>query len=196
MKWLVTAFEPFDQASSNSSLIVARELEKINWRAQVYFSQPLPVTFQGAWPALERTLNKHKDIAGVLALGQAESRTKISLERVALNWIDARIPDNDGMSPNGIVQAGPDIYWSGIPWPELERPKNCEVSYSAGTFVCNALMYQLMDWAKRFGKVAGFVHVPLLNSQTDLKFANLPRLEDQEAVQSLSEILKFLLELQ
>src|SRR5277367_138686 len=116
MNWLVTAFEPFAQAKSNSSLIAIQELEKLDWQGRVKFHYPVPVTFKGAWLNVRDAIKQFSDIDGVLVLGQAESRSQISLERVALNWIDAGFADNafDRPAERGI-QSGPEIYWSNIP---------------------------------------------------------------------------------
>lgn len=193
MKWLVTAFEPFAGASSNSSLIVLRELERLDWGGRVKFHAPLPVTFAGAWPAVEPHISP--DIDGVLALGQAEGRTRIGLERVALNFQDARIVDNAGAQPREarVIEGGADMIWCPIPWPSFSLPKNCDLSYSAGTFVCNTLLFQLSQWARSHGKLAGFVHIPLVEEQVG--FEGLPRLTKSEAVDSLQRTLEFLVAL-
>jgi|SRR5665213_3278138 len=189
MNWLVTGFAPFNKGQSNSSQILVRELSRLEWRGQIRFHEPLPVTFAGAWPAVEKVLQSHPEVQGILALGQADGREKISLERVALNWMDARIPDNAGEQPRERkIQAGPDVHWTNIPWQDFKSQNECNLSYSAGTFVCNTLMYQLMDWALTHEKRAGFVHVPLLQSQGG-------PLADQAAIKTLREILEFLVAL-
>ncbi len=97
MKWLVTAFEPFGGATTNSSLIVAEALR--SRFSQVLVHAPLPVGFDSAWGSLKETLVQHPNVEGVLALGEAGGRTRIGLERVALNWNDARIADNNHFVP-------------------------------------------------------------------------------------------------
>lgn len=193
MKWLVSSFEPFERASSNSSAILSGYAARADWQGKVRFTPPLPVTFADAWPALLREIETDPSIGGVLALGQAESRTRISLERVALNRIDARIPDNAGSQPEDVpVLSGPDVYWTNIPWEEFPKSDSIERSFSAGTFVCNALMYALMDWARKHGKLGGFVHIPLLKSQTEPQFSNKPRMDDEAASAAMRNILNFL----
>jgi len=160
-RWLVSAFAPFDGAATNSSWTALESLRQLDWRDQVEFTGPLPVSFADAWPALERKIRP--DFDGVLALGQAEQRTTVTPERIALNWIDARIPDNCGVQPKGqrILASGPEVFWSNIAWDKMQLPENCEMSYSAGVFVCNQLMFQLMNWAKQNSKLGGFIHIPL-----------------------------------
>jgi pyroglutamyl-peptidase len=163
MKWLISAFEPFAGAPTNSSLQVLRELEARNSNPRLIFHSPVPVTFKDAWPNLRAKAEAVTGLAGVLALGQAETRSRICLEYLSLNRIDARIRDNAGELPplGRINSSGPDVLWSNIPWDEFQLTARTERSYSAGTFVCNALMFELMEWAKAHGKHAGFVHVPL-----------------------------------
>lgn len=195
-KWLVTAFEPFGGAQTNSSLIVLNELRKETSQDRIQFFAPVVVEFKRAWPQVEAILRSDPDIVGVLALGQAESRQKISLERVALNWIDARIADNAKELPGqGPVQSGPNMHWSNIPWEDFPLSTHVARSYSAGTYVCNAFMYSSLEWAINQQKKAGFVHLPVLTSQTDPAFAGFPKLDDQTAIQEISRILEYVLSL-
>ena len=190
MKWLVTAFEPFGGASSNSSLIVLRELERLHWNGNVRFFAPVPVTFVDAWPSVRNALTP--DIGGVLALGQAEGRARICFERVALNFQDARIVDNAGAQPREarVSSDAVEMHWSPIPWPRFSLPQNCELSYSAGTFVCNTLMFHILDWARTHGKLGGFVHIPLVTGQGE--FEGQPRMDAIEAVACMKSALQFL----
>ncbi len=193
MKWLVTCFEPFDHAHSNSSEMVWQELKKRDWGGECVFLGPLPVTFGDSWTVLKEFL-KDADVDGVLALGQAESRAKISLECVGLNWIDARIPDNAGVRPTmaAITPAGPAALRSAIPWAELGENEFWQRSYSAGTYVCNFLLFRILEWAEAQGKLGGFVHIPLLQSQTEAQFIGLPRMRDSDAANAVARILDFL----
>ena len=162
MKWLVTAFEPFGGATDNSSLEVCRQLEALDWGGAVEFFSPLPVIYRRAWPVLLEELKKRPQVGGILALGQAASRPRLSLERLALNWIDSAQADNEGVKPGpGPIGNGPETLWSPLPWERLGDDPAWERSYSAGTFVCNALFYELLNWAGAHRKLAGFVHVPV-----------------------------------
>jgi pyroglutamyl-peptidase len=193
MKWLVSCFEPFDSAKTNSSEILWRELHKMPWGGLVRFSGPLPVTFNGAWPALKREIG---DVDGVLALGQAEGRKRMSLECLALNWVDARIPDNSGAQPRlERVGEGPDVLWSQIPWSRLGENELFDRSYSAGAFVCNHIMYNVVKWARDNGKLGGCVHIPVLTSQKDPQFDTRVKMDDADALSGLKSILEFLTEL-
>lgn len=193
-RWLVSAFAPFGGATTNSSLTTLEALRHLDWRDQVEFTPPLPVSFRDAWTTLQRELRN--DFAGVLILGQAERRTTVTPERLALNWIDARIPDNDGAQPTGqrIIASGPEVLWSNIAWDKMPLPEGCELSYSAGVFVCNQLLFQLMDWANRNSKLGGFVHIPLLSSQSDPAFESLPKMADKTAAKIVAKLLMQLVE--
>lgn len=197
MKWLVTAFEPFGQTSSNSSLEVLKSLEKLEWRGQIQFHSPVPVVFSSAWPDVESALqSKLSDVDGVLALGQAGGRSKIGLERLALNWVESNTLDNSGRAPSTgkISQSDGDLLWTNIPWTDFKpsQPQLFETSFSAGVYVCNYLMFHSLKWAKANGKLAGFVHIPHLASRP---VEGQPSLDDTAAIQSIAEALQFLVRL-
>lgn len=192
MKWLVTAFEPFAHAKTNSSLIVAQALQREYLNAPIEFHFPLPVSYKNAWTDLQSKIQNSERYAGILALGQAEKRQKISLERVALNWIDASIPDNDGITiQNRKISTGPTTFWNTLPWDHFTLPTNCERSYSAGTFVCNQLMYKLAEWGERHQIPTGFVHLPLVSGQ-ELDFPKEQLHTLQNVTSTMKDILNFL----
>lgn len=110
----------------------------------------------------------------VVCLGMAQNRRAITPERVAINVMDARIPDNDGTQPadSPVVVDGPVGYWSTLPVAAiaqaiLARGIPAGVSDTAGTFVCNELFYRLMHFHALEGltRPAGFIHVPPLPGQ-------------------------------
>jgi pyroglutamyl-peptidase len=114
------------------------------------------------------------DPAVVIALGQAASRSAVSLERIAINIDDYRLPDNDGVAPVDapIVPGGPPAYWSTLPLRAiLERVRAaaipCGLSNTAGTYLCNHVFYVMMDQLAHEGgrRIGGFVHVPLTHAQ-------------------------------
>lgn len=124
----------------------------------------LPVSFRRApEQLLERMKVERPD--GVICLGLAASRAKISLEKVGLNYAHARIPDNDGVQPRDLLldPAGPAAYFSTLPVLSLAEALNregipAEVSLTAGAYVCNCLLYRLLAVAGTMP--AGFIHVP------------------------------------
>ena len=171
MRILITGFEPFGGQSINPSWEVARALDGLSWpQAQVRAIQ-LPCVFAQAASALTRALDEIRpDI--VLALGQAEGRSDISVERVAINIMDARIADNAGAQPidQPVVTGGPVAYFSTLPIKHLVARMRAagfpaSVSQTAGTFVCNQVFYALQHALAGRGVRSGFVHVPLLPEQ-------------------------------
>lgn len=195
MKWAVSCFEPFGDASTNSSAIVHARLKDRDWAGRVDFLKPLPVSFGHAWLNLERQLRMRPAIGGVLMLGQAAGRRQVDLECLALNRVDTASPDNIGLTPppGPVVPGDPDVRWSSIPWADLAVGASCARSYSAGTFVCNALYYAGLRYAADAGLRAGFVHIPALDSQPE--FADLPRMGEDAATAALARILDLLIDL-
>ena len=168
---LLTGFEPFDGDAVNPSWQIAQALHGQRLHGARVVAEQLPCTFEGAIGALQAALRRHRPRL-VMALGQA-GRSVISLERVAINVIDARIPDNAGVQPiDEPVQAGaPAAHFSSLPIKAMlaalrEAGIPAEVSQTAGTFVCNQVFYGLMQALRRRpGVRGGFVHVPMLPAQ-------------------------------
>ena len=168
---LVTGFEPFDGDPINPSWLVAQALQGRRLQGTRVHAVQLPCRFGEAITCLQAAMRLHQPML-VLALGQA-GREVISLERVAINVDDARIPDNNGAQPidEPVRRGAPAAYFSSLPikamLAALQRAGiPAEVSQTAGTFVCNHVFYGLMHTLRRQpGVRGGFVHVPLLPEQ-------------------------------
>jgi pyroglutamyl-peptidase len=171
MRILVTGFEPFGGQSLNPSWEVARALNGFALEGAQVVSVQLPCVFVQALPALQQALAQHRpDI--VLALGQAEGRCDFSVERVAINVMDARIADNAGAQPIDVpvVAGAPAAYFSTLPIKALVAGLRAggfpaSVSQTAGTFVCNQVFYALQHALAGLGVHSGFMHLPLLPEQ-------------------------------
>ena len=171
---LLTGFDPFGGDAVNPSWLVARALHGQRSAGRTVVAAQLPTVFGAAQEQLQALLALHRP-ALVLCLGQAGGRATLSVERVAINLIDARIPDNQGAQPLDapVAPDGPAAYFASLPVKALRRAVQqaglpCEVSQTAGTFVCNAvfygLMHQLATGAAPLAR-GGFVHVPWLPEQ-------------------------------
>lgn len=169
---LLTGFEPFDGEAVNPSWEVARALhgrQVAGWRL---CAARLPCAFATALPALHAALDRWQP-AAVIALGLAGSRSAVSVERVAVNLVDARIPDNAGAQPVDVpvLAGGAPALFTGLPAKAIVARLQAaglpaELSLSAGSFVCNQVFYGLMAaLAARPGVRGGFIHLPPLPAQ-------------------------------
>lgn len=160
---LVTGFEAFGAREVNSSWEAVRRLPALLDGVTI---ARIPVAFASAGRALLDAVAEH-DPDVVIAVGEAGGRKAVSVERVALNLMDARIPDNEGAQPRdeAIDSSGPLALWTGLPAHACaaairDAGVPSEVSYSAGTYVCNYLFYVLRSEDALAQKVTGFIHVP------------------------------------
>ena len=162
---LLTGFEAFGGDSANPSG-TAVNLVASRWEGpEVLVTAVLPVTFAGAADRLRALIAEHRPDV-VIAAGLAGGRTAIGVERVAVNLIDARIPDNAGDQPvdRPSVPGAAAAHFATLPVKEIAHRIAgagipAEVSYSAGTFVCNHVFFTALE-AAASGIRAGFVHVP------------------------------------
>jgi pyroglutamyl-peptidase len=171
LKILITGFEPFGGETENPSWEAARLLHGMRVGECDLVSVQLPCVFSKSLEALENALKLHQPQM-VIALGQADGRSDVSIERVAINVCDARIPDNEGAQPVdvAVVQGGPAAYFSTLPIKKMVTTLKsngypASVSQTAGTFVCNQVFYGLQHALKDQKVASGFIHVPLLPSQ-------------------------------
>lgn len=173
MKILITGFEPFGGETINPSWEAAAGLPEQIGKALLIKAQ-LPVSFIGAGEKLAALYAAEKPKI-ILCIGQAGGRSAISIERTAINLMDSETPDNTGFCPREqrIVEGGPDGLFAQLPVRALKE-KLCgagipaEVSLSAGTYVCNALMYRMLTLLKE-GEQGGFIHLPFLPEQAAAK---------------------------
>ncbi len=164
---LLTGFAPFDGDDRNPSWEAVRALHGRRVAGHRIVARELPVEFGASLALLRRAIRELRP-ALVLCVGLAAGRDAISLERVAINVDDARIPDNAGRQPidEPILRGGPAAYFSTLPIKAMyaalrEAGIPAEVSQTAGTFVCNHVFFGLMHALRRHRRIrAGFVHVP------------------------------------
>ena len=184
MKILYTGFEPFGGEKTNPSYEALALLPDSILGAQVLHLQ-VPAIFTEGWGAILSAIREQRpDI--VICCGQAGKRCCVTPEYVAINYRHARIPDNAGVQPRDerISPEGPAAYFSLLPVHGIasrcrQEGIPCEVSYTAGTYVCNEVMYRLLQAIeKEFPSLmGGFIHVPFSTDQMaaqDSPFPSLP----------------------
>jgi len=172
MNILVTGFDPFGGEKVNPALEAVKSLPSEIHGAEIHWVE-IPTVFYKAADVLETAIVRFQPDA-VLCIGQAGGRTSLTPERVAINQDDARIPDNQGNQPidTPIRLDGQAAYFSTLPIKAMvqaikEEGLPATVSNTAGTFVCNHLMYQALYLAdKKFPNMrAGFMHIPYMTEQ-------------------------------
>lgn len=193
---LLTGFAPFGGESINPSWQAVQQLQ--GWQpdeeTQVQTLE-LPCVFAQSLEVLQAAIQQLNPVL-VIAVGQAGGRTAISLEKVAINYQDARIADNAGNQPLGepVFAGGATAYFSTLPLKAIlqslrQQGIPAEISYSAGTFVCNHVFYGLMHAVATTPKVrAGFVHIPYLPSQA-VRFAGSASMTAELVVAALKQII-------
>lgn len=192
-KILLCAFDPFGGESINPALEAIKRVECDGIELE---KCEVPTVF---YKSVELVTAKIDEISpdAVIMIGQAGGRDKITPERVAINISDARIPDNAGNMPTDepIVAAGPAAYFSTIPIKTIVAALEKEgipsaVSNSAGTFVCNHLMYGVLHHIATRGlsTLAGFIHIPYIPEQTADK-PSAPSMPLDTAVRGIETIV-------
>lgn len=169
---LLTGFDPFDGETLNPSWQAVQALDGQELYGHRVVALNLPVVFGQSLAKLEAAIAEHQPTL-VLSVGQAKGIVGLSLERVALNLDDARIPDNAGQQPIDVAIAteGPTAYLATLPLKAILKRLQAagipaHVSQTAGTFVCNHVFYGLCHLAQRQrGLRCGFIHIPLLPEQ-------------------------------
>ena len=189
-KLLLTAFTPFDGEKINPAL-EAVKLVKDRIGNLLIVKLEVPTVFGKSIDTVREAIEREKPDF-VLSIGQAGGRAEITPERVAINIDDARIPDNEGNQPidEPIFPNGENAYFSTLPVKAMVEAIRKEglpssLSNSAGTYVCNHLMYGVLYYLdKRPVIKAGFIHVPYIPEQTKNK-KEMPALELSEIVRGL-----------
>ena len=164
---LLTGFAPFGGEVENPSWQGVSLLDGEVIAGHRIVARRLPVEFHASLEVLRGTIDALGP-ALVLCVGQAGGRAQLSIERVAINVDDARIPDNAGASPvdDAIVDGGPAAFFATLPIKAMLAELRAagipaEISQTAGTYVCNHVFYGLMYALRaRPGVRGGFIHIP------------------------------------
>lgn len=197
LKILVTGFDPFGGERVNPAWEAVRRLpETLDGAALVKLE--LPTVFGLSARLLEAAIETHRPDM-VLCVGQAGGSAALAIERVAVNLQDAAVPDNAGNRPvdEPVRADGPAAYFSTLPVKAMaaalaEAGIPAVLSCSAGTYVCNSLMYALLDaLARRYPDIrGGFLHVPYTLEQAAARPAGTPGMALEEISRGLEAAIR------
>ncbi len=196
MRVLITGFEAFDRERVNpaSEAVLGLEDEILGCEIIKYI---LPTEFRKSIKVLDKLIKKYEPEI-VVNIGQAGGSYDIRVERIAINIDDARIPDNNGNQPidERIYEDGENAYFSTLPIKAIVRDLVEEnipasVSNSAGTYVCNHIMYGLLYLRENKYKNirGGFIHLPYIREQIIDK-PNTAYMEKSTMIRALEIIVK------
>ena len=195
MKILITGFDPFGGETINPASEAVR-LVRAPAGVELIRMPDIPTVFSVSKLVCSEILKGKPD--AVLCIGQAGGRRAVTPERIGINLMDAGIPDNRGFQPKDlpIEKLGKAAYFSTLPVKKIAEAITlegipCEISNSAGTFVCNSLLYSVLSFIEKeqLPIRAGFLHVPFLPSQT-VKKPGYPSLPMEQIVAALEIALK------
>lgn len=172
MKILITGFAPFGGESINPSWEVVRglpeEFQTSKGESVILVKQEMPVSYDRCGGVIKELMEQNKPDC-VICVGQAGGRMGLEVEQIAINLKDAYSPDNDGVPYHGVpvIEGGPDGRFARLPVREMvaackDAGIPAKVSFSAGAYVCNCLMYHVLEIIEnQYPKMrGGFIHVP------------------------------------
>ena len=197
MKVLVTGFDPFGGEAVNPAFEAVKLLPDEIAGAEI-IKLEIPTVFSKCGPAVEAGIQKYEPDV-VINVGQAGGRSCVTIEQVAINLAEARIPDNDGEQPSDepIQKDGAPAYYATIPVKAIVKNVRdhgipCHISYTAGTYVCNCIMYNVLHMAAtKYSNIrAGFIHVPFAAQQAVEKPNGTPFM----SLEMIADSLKYAIE--
>ena len=196
MKILVTGFDPFGGEPINPAIESVKKLPDNIAGAEI-IKLEIPTVRKKSLEKIEKAINEHNPDV-ILSIGQAGGRFDISIERIGINLDDFRIPDNEGnqIIDEPIFPDGENSYFVKLPVKAMVQnvQKNnipASVSYTAGTFVCNHVLYGVLYLIEKKyeGKKSGFIHIPFLPQQVVDK-RNMPSMELNTIVKGLTAAIE------
>ncbi len=197
MKILVTGFEAFHGEKINPSEEIIKAL--VESADEKLYTLILPVEFREAEKKLEEAILQIQPEV-IVSFGQAAGREGITIERIAINVDDAKYPDNIGCQPvdTPIREGGPAAYFATLPVKKMaeclaDNRIEARISNTAGTYVCNHVMYHALHLAEtRYPNMkAGFVHVPFMKEQAVEK-ENAPYMELRDMIRAAEILIGYL----
>lgn len=196
MKILITGFDPFGGETINPATEAVKGLpDTINGASIIKLE--IPTVYRKSLETIENAVKQH-DPDVILSIGQAGGRFDITVERIAMNLDDYRIKDNEGNQPidEKIYEDGENAYFSNLPIKAMVKAMNDSgvpgsISNTAGSFVCNHVMYGVLYMINKEGgrRRGGFVHIPFLPQQAVGK-KNVPTMSKEEVVKGLTAAIE------
>jgi pyroglutamyl-peptidase len=191
MKVLITGFDPFGGETINPAFEAVKKLPDTIAGAKI-IKLEVPTVFGASGQKVAEAIQEYQPDV-VICVGQAGGRQTVTVEKVAINLAEARIPDNKQQQPSGVpLKAdGETAYFTNLPIKAMV--KNCHdhqlpaaISYTAGTFVCNDIMYNLLYLihTQKLDIRGGFIHVPFLPEQAITK-PNVASMSLETIIESL-----------
>lgn len=189
-KLLITGFEPFGGEKVNPSWEAVQRLPEVIGKYEL-IKLHIPVVFgEAAQKVVSRAEEVCPDV--ILSIGLAGGRKAVTPEVVGINLQEASIPDNAGNQPQAepVVAGAPAAYFSTVPVQDMvqcikEKELPAALSYSAGAYVCNDVLYSLLHRYGGTPTLCGFIHVPYLPEQVVGK-ENVPGLPLEKIVEALT----------
>lgn len=196
MKLLITGFDPFGGEKTNPAIEAVKRLPAAIAGATVVPLE-IPTVFGTCAEVVRQAIiTERPDV--VLSVGQAGGRSALTPERIAINLDDGQIPDNAGFQPvdQPIQPNGPAAYFTQLPVKAMAQAIRqaglpSHVSTTAGTYVCNHIMYQVQHLrATEFPQLqAGFIHIPFLPEQV-VQRSGVPSLSLTDDVRGLTAAIR------
>ncbi len=195
-KVLITGFDPFDKEPINPAYEAVKGLADEIDGAVIIKAEVPTVSYKAIDKTIELIEAEKPDI--VINVGQAGGRFGITPEKVAINLNDFRIKDNEGNQPLDcpIVEDGAPAYFTTLPVKAMvesikEAGLPASLSYSAGTFVCNQVMYGVAHYiaTNELDIRSGFVHIPFMTQQV-IEKKNQPSLSLEQLTAGLEALIK------
>ena len=200
-KVLITGFDPFGGESINPAYEAVKLLPDEIAGAKI-IKKEIPTVFQKGPDAVYEEIQSSKPDY-VLCIGQAGGRSQVTPEWVGINFRNARIADNEGNQPlqTSVVENGPEAYFTMLPvFRMVEKMKGngipASVSYTAGTYVCNDVMYSVLHYCHTEfkGVKGGFMHVPFATEQTVNQPAGTPGMNLKDIAKAIELSVEAILE--
>ena len=200
-KVLITGFDPFGGETINPAYEAVKLLPDEIAGAKI-IKKEIPTVFQKGPDAVYEEIQSSKPDY-VLCIGQAGGRSQVTPEWVGINFRNARIADNEGNQPlqTSVVENGPEAYFTMLPvFRMVEKMKengiSASVSYTAGTYVCNDVMYSVLHYCHTEfkGVKGGFMHVPFATEQTVNQPAGTPGMNLKDIAKAIELSVEAILE--